>query len=112
MDHEPRRCSRDFAEDQPYDNHSGSRLVLVLLMIPLSILGGWIGYTVARELGRAWLDHNTAQRVAYVAGGAAALAVVLVMLRWQSALSPRAQAEADEEIDEMDDELDDDHDDD
>ena len=111
MDHEPRRCSREFAEDLPHDNHSGSRLVLLLLMIPLSVFGGWIGYSVAREMGRTLLDPTTAQRVAYVVGGVVMLAVVLVILRWQTALSHRAQAEADEEIDEMDDTDDSDHDD-
>lgn len=104
MDHEPRRCSQEFAEDLPVDNHSGSRLVLLLLMIPLSVFGGWMGYSVARQMGRTLLDPITAQRVAYVVGGVAMLLVVLVIVRWQTALSPRAQAAADEEIDAMDDE--------
>lgn len=111
MDHEPRRCSQEFAEDLPADNHSGSRLVLLLLMIPLSVFGGWIGYSVAREMGRTLLDPTTAQRLAYVVGGVAILLVVLVIVRWQTALSPRAQAAAEDEIDEMDDDHDADHDD-
>jgi hypothetical protein len=111
MDHEPRHCSRESAEDLPYDNHSGSRLVLLLLLIPLAAFGGWTAYSVAREIGMALLDPVSAQRISYVAGGAAMLAVVLAILRWQTALSPRAQAEADEEIDEMDEHDDDDDDD-
>ena len=110
MDHEPRRCSQDFAEDLPADNHSGSRLVLLLLLLPLSVFGGWIAYSVVRELGRTVLDPTIAQRLAYVVGGVAMLAVVLVIIRWQTALSPRAQATADEEIGEMDEDDDDDHD--
>jgi hypothetical protein len=111
MDHEPRRCSQESAEHLPADNHSGSRLVLLLLLIPLAVFVGWIAYSVARELGRELLDPITAQRMAYVAGGVGMLAVVLIILRWQTALSPRSQAAADEEIDEMDDEHDTDHDD-
>jgi hypothetical protein len=111
MDHEPRRCSQEDAEDLPADNHSGSRLVLLLLMIPLSVFGGWIGYSIAREMGRTLLDPITAQRLAYVIGGVAILLVVLVVVRWQTALSPRAQAEADDQIDAMDDNHHTDHDD-
>ncbi len=111
MDHDPRRCSQEFADDPPEDNHSGSRLVLLLLLIPLAVFGGWVAYSVAREIGLALLDPISAQRISYVAGGLGMLAVVLAILRWQSALSPRAQAEAEEEIDEMDEHNDGDDDD-
>lgn len=102
MDHPQRRCSQEFDDDPPQDNHSGSRLVLLILLIPLTALAGWVGYSVARELGRALLDPVSAQRLSYVAAGLAILTVTWMILRWQSALSPRAQAEAEEEIDEMD----------
>jgi hypothetical protein len=102
MDHQPRHCRAEYADDPPEDNHSGSRLVLLLLLIPLAVFAGWVAYSVARELGLALLDPISAQRISYVAGGVAMLGVVLAIVRWQAALSPRAQAEADEEIDEMD----------
>ena len=41
---------------------TGSRLVLLLLLIPLTVFGGWVGYSVARELARALVDPVTAQR--------------------------------------------------
>src|SRR4051794_702362 len=102
MRHEPRQCSQQDADDPPEDNHSGSRLVLLLMIVPLSVFAGWIGYSVVRELGRERADPVTAQRLAFVAGGLAMLAMTLAILKWQSALSPRAQATAEEEIDEMD----------
>lgn len=102
MAHEPRRCSQEFDDQPPEDNHSGSRLVLLLLLIPLATFAGWMAYSVARELGRALVDPVSAQRVSYVAAGLAILAVIGMILRWQSALSPRVQAESEEEIDEMD----------
>jgi hypothetical protein len=108
MDHQPRRCSQEFIDEPPEDNHSGSRLVLMLLMIPLAIFAGWMAYSVARQLGMALLDPLPAQRLSLVAGGLAMLAVILIFLRWQTALSPRAQAEAPEEIDEMDEDADED----
>src|SRR5688572_14507329 len=102
MKHEPRQCSQDELDDKPYDNHSGTRLVLLLMLVPLSVFAGWMGYSVVREIARTLLDYTTALRLSYVGGGLAMLAVVLAIVRWQSALSPRAQAAAEEEIDEMD----------
>lgn len=106
MEHEPRHCSqadRDY-EEQFVDGHSGSRLVLVLLTIPLSVFFGWGAYRVARELGLALFDPVTAGRLSYVAGGLGMLVVVLVFLRWQYALSPRVQSHIDQPIDDMSDE--------
>jgi hypothetical protein len=112
MDHEPRGCSQEDwdSADLPQDNHSGSRLVLLLMLLPLAVFAGWIGYSVVRELARTLLDPIMAQRLSYVAGGLAMLGMTMIILRWQSALSPRAQAQADDLIDDMDeqDRLDDD----
>jgi hypothetical protein len=106
MEHEPRRCRQDDRdyEEQFVDGHSGSRLVIVLLMIPLSVFAGWAAYRVARELGRALLDPVTAGRLSYVAGGLGIAVVVLLFLRWQYALSPRVQSHIEQPIDDMSDE--------
>ena len=105
MRHEPRRCSQDEPDDEePFvDNHSGSRLVLLLLMIPLTVLAGWAGYSVVRQIAMA-AQLAIAGRLAYVGAGVAMLAVIIVFLRWQYALSPRVQSEAEETIDDMSDE--------
>ena len=106
MEHDPRRCSQDDRdyEEQFVDGHSGTRLVLVLLMIPLSVFAGWAAYSVARELGRALFDPIMAARLSYVAAGLGMSAVVLLFLRWQYALSPRVQSNRDQPIDDMSDE--------
>ncbi len=83
------------------DNHSGTRLVLFLFLIPLSVLCGWAALVVCRELF-AGLGHVAAQRAGYAGGAITLFAVVMVMLRWQSAFSFREQARYEGEIDAMD----------
>ncbi len=87
-------------DDERFDNHSGSRLVLLLLMLPVSACCGWAGLVVGRELFSG-LGHDISQRAGYVSGGVTLLAVVLMFLRWQWSLSPRVQQQSDDEIDEM-----------
>jgi hypothetical protein len=88
-------------QSQPYDNHSGSRLLLLVLLVPLAIVAGLAGWKVTRELTVDLLGYVSAQRAAYVAGALAAGATILALLRFQWALSPQAQSTASEEIDEM-----------
>jgi hypothetical protein len=100
-DHAPRHCSRQDQDDEPFvDNHSGTRLLLVLLMLPLAVFAGWGGYRIGWQIATA-LESAVAGRIGYAVGGAAMLAVVFVFLRWQYALSPRVQSHAREFIDDM-----------
>jgi hypothetical protein len=98
-------------DDFPHeDNHSGSRLVLLLFLLPLTVAAGWTGWTVAQKLAVLPLGHEAAQRAGYVGAGLAMLATIMIILRWQQLLSPKAQSFSEEPMDEMSEDDDFDHD--
>jgi len=88
-------------ESEPVDQHSGSRLVLLLFLIPLTAIAGIVAWSIVRQIAVEPLGYVAAQRAGYVAAGVAMAVTVLAILRWQSALSPKAQSLAEEPIDEM-----------
>jgi hypothetical protein len=71
-------------EETLVDNHSGTRLVLALFLVPLPLICGWIAWSVSREIGSKLVSFEAANRVAYVLGGAAAVATVIVLLQWRA----------------------------
>jgi uncharacterized membrane protein len=111
MNHYPYSESPD-DDEAPIDKHSGSRLVLLLFLLPLTVVAGWVGWTVTHRIASFLLGYESAQRAGYVGSALAMGAMIVLILRWQQLLSPKAQSFSEDPIDTMseDDEFDRDED--
>jgi hypothetical protein len=94
--------------NENFDNHSGTRLVLLLFLVPLTVFAGWIAWRVVVDLAMGPLGHQQAMRAGYVGSGLAMAGTIYLILRMQYAFSRRSQAETDETIDDMRDDEEDD----
>jgi hypothetical protein len=101
----------DDESDSP-DNHSGTRLVLLLFLLPLTVFAGWVAWRVVTTLTELPLGHEGSRRAGMVGAGLAIAAVAIALLRFQEWFTPKAQSFSEEPIDAMseDDQFDEDED--